>query len=74
MVARCRETRDSKRCAERQDFSRPLDRSQENLLGVAFWKSLVIELDLRYPKQGDQEANYCSEQSRPTPQLLDFGD
>ncbi|HIF21427.1 MAG TPA: hypothetical protein EYQ27_05830, partial [Gemmatimonadetes bacterium] len=33
-------------------------------LAVAFWKSLVIEPDLRYPKHGNQEANYSSEQRR----------
>ncbi|MAG30462.1 MAG: hypothetical protein CL908_06140 [Deltaproteobacteria bacterium] len=54
VVARCRETRDSKHRSERQDLPRPLDRSQENLLGVAFWKAFVVESDLRCPKQGDQ--------------------
>jgi hypothetical protein len=57
VVARCGETRDSKRRVERQDLPGAPDCSQENPLGIAFWKSLVIELDLRCPKQGDQEAN-----------------
>jgi len=73
VVARCRETRDSKRRAERQDLPRPLDRSQENPLGVAFWKALVVESDLRYPKQGDQEANDRSEQSRSALEPFDLG-
>jgi hypothetical protein len=47
VVAGRRETRDSKCRAERQDSLCPLDRSQENPLGVTLWKPLVIELDLR---------------------------
>jgi hypothetical protein len=41
---------------ERQNLSCLLDRSQENPLGVASWKSLVIEPDLRCSKHGDQWA------------------
>jgi len=44
------------------------------LASPSAWKSLVIELALRDPKQGDEEANDCFEQSRPAPQFLDFGD
>lgn len=73
VVARCRETRDSKRRAERQHLPRPLDRSQENLLGVAIWKALVVESDPRYPKQGDQEANDRAEQSRSGLEPFDLG-
>ena len=47
-------------------------RSQENPLGIAFWKSLVIESDLRSPKLGGQEANDGAEQSRPTPESVDL--
>jgi hypothetical protein len=46
---------------------------RRSLFGVAFWNSLVIELDLRYPKQGDQEANDCSEKSCSTPEHRDLG-
>jgi len=74
VVARCRETRDSERRAERQDLPRPLDRSQENSLGAAIWNSFVIELDFRCPEHGDQQGNDRSEQSRSVPELFDFGD
>jgi hypothetical protein len=73
VVAGRRETRDSKCRAERQDSPCPLDRSQENPLGVTLWKPLVIELDLRCPEEGDQESNYCSEQSCSTPEPFDLG-
>jgi hypothetical protein len=44
--ARCKETRDSKRRVQRQDLSCTLDCAEENPLGVAIWKSFVIELDV----------------------------
>jgi len=49
-----------------------LDRSKENPLGVAFWKPLVIEPDLRHAKHRDQEANNRSEQNRSTPEPFDL--
>ena len=73
VVARCRETRDSKGRVQWQNLSCALDRSQKNPLGVAFGKPLVIELDLRRPKQGDQEANDRPEQGRSTPMPFDLG-
>jgi hypothetical protein len=60
-------------CIERQDLLRPLYRSQEDPLSVPIRRTLAIVLDLRRPKQGDQEANHCSEQSRATPKPFDFG-
>jgi hypothetical protein len=72
VVARRRETRDSERCAEREDLACSLDRSQEKPLGVACWKSLVIDLDLGYPNHGDQKTHDGSEQSRSTPQPIDL--
>ena len=64
--------RDSKSRVERQNLSCSLDRSQENPLGIAFWKSLVIETDVRHSKHRDQEANDCSEQNRSTPEPFEF--
>ena len=64
VVARCREIRNSKHHVERQGPLRALDRSQEDPLGVAFRKPFVVELDLRRPKHGDQEANDGAEKSR----------
>ncbi len=52
--------------------ARSIDRSQENPLGVAIWKSLVIEPELRHTKHGDQEANHRPEQSRSAPEPLDL--
>ena len=57
----------------RQDLPCTLDRSQENPLGVAFRKSFVIKLDLRGPKQRDQEANDRSMQSGSTSEPSDLG-
>jgi hypothetical protein len=57
----------------RQDPPRiVVDHSQENPLGVTLWKPLVIELDLRCPEEGDQDSNYCSEQSCSTPEPFDL--
>jgi len=73
VVTRRRETHDSKCRAQRQDPPCTLDRSEDNPLGVTFWKSLVIDPDLRYSKHGDQEANDRSEQSRSTSEPFDLG-
>ena len=64
VVARCREARDSERRVQRQDLSCTLNRPQQDSLGIAFGKPLVVELGLRYPKHGDQQANHRSEQGR----------
>jgi hypothetical protein len=64
--------RDSKGRVERQNLSCSLDRSQQNPLGIAFWKSLVIEPDVGHSKHRDQEANPRSEQSRSTPEPFDL--
>jgi hypothetical protein len=72
VVARRRKTHDSKCRVQWQNLPCPLNRSKENPLGVAFWKSLVIELDLRYSKHGNQEANDRSEQSHSAPELSNF--
>jgi hypothetical protein len=74
VVARCRETRDAQRCIERQDLPGARDRPKEAPLGFCFRKSLVIEPNLRYPKHGNQEANYGSEQSGSTPEPFDLDD
>jgi len=42
-------------------------------LGAAFWKALVVELDLRCPKYGDQEANDRAAQSHSTSEPFDLG-
>ncbi len=66
--------RDAKGRVERQNLSCSLDRSQKNPLGIAFWKSLVIETDVRRSKHRGQEANYRSEKSRSTPEPFEFRD
>ena len=50
---------------ERQNLSRTLDRSQQDLLGLAFRESLIVELDLGDAKHGDQKTNNRTEQGRP---------
>ena len=72
VVARRRDTRNSKRGAERQDSPRPRDRSQEDPCDVTFRKSLVIELDIRCSKHRDQEADDCSEKSGSTSESFDL--
>jgi hypothetical protein len=42
VVAGCRQASDSKGGAQRQDVSRSRDRSQQDLLRLAVWKSLWI--------------------------------
>jgi len=64
VLAGGRQPRDSQRRTERQNISCTLDRPQQGFLGVAIWKSFVVELDLRHPKHGDQQSNNCTEQSR----------
>jgi hypothetical protein len=72
VVARCREASGSKRGVERQDVPRPRDRSQEDSFGVAVWKSLVIELDLRCSKHRDQKADDRSKQSGSASESFDL--
>jgi hypothetical protein len=72
VVARCRETRDSKDGVERQGFLRAADRPKEDPLGFTSWKPLGIELDLRRPKHGDQQSNDLSEQGRTAPEPFDL--
>ncbi len=55
--------RDSERCAERQDATRTLDRSQNYSLSVALRKPFVAESKFRYAKDGGQQANHRTKQS-----------
>ncbi len=50
---------------ERQNLPRTLDRSQQDLLGLAFRESLIVESDLGDAKHGDQKTNNRAEQGRP---------
>jgi hypothetical protein len=61
VVARRREARDPQRRPQRQNLSCTFDRSQQDSLGIAIWNSLVIELNFRYAKHGDQQANHRTE-------------
>ncbi len=50
---------------ERQNLPSTLDRSQQDLLGLAFRESLIVESDLGDAKHGDQKTNNRAEQDRP---------
>ncbi len=50
---------------ERQNLPRTLDRSQQDLLGLAFRESLIVESDLGDAKHGDQKTDNRAEQGRP---------
>ena len=65
VVAGGRQPCDSERRVERQNLPRTLDHSQQDLLGLAFRESFIVESDLGDAKDGDQKTDNRAEQGRP---------
>jgi hypothetical protein len=46
--------------------------SQQDTLGLAFGKSLIVQSNFGDAKHGNQQANDCAKQSRPLLVSMDF--